>query len=262
MQKSQPTARLSIEENQMYKRGYDAGFEAGQRAIRDKGTQQQINRINGQPFTSGTGNRRSLSQDNKDIKTIRKIDRTIVESRPIQVNKPIKTGRLSNEFQTQKTFDNSTIKRNVRVHNQEHEIDGTTTTNPETEIQSNIREQYSRPIQGTKTIKTGRLSNEFPSQKPFDNPTNIRDVRVYNKERDIGEETTNPETEIQLSNSRPVQVNKPIKTERLSNEIQTEKTLDNPTVIRKVQVNNQEHEMEGKTTNPGTEVQFDARGHY
>jgi hypothetical protein len=250
MQKSQPTARLSIEENQMYKRGYDAGFEAGQRAIRDKGTQQQINRINGQPFTSGTGNRRSLSQDNKDIKTIRKIDRNIVESRPIQVNKPIKTGRLSNEFQAQKTFDNPTIMR----------------TNPETEIQSNIPEQYSRPIQGTKTIKTGRLSNEFPSQKPFDNPTNIRNVRVYNKERDIGEETTNPETEIQLSTneqySRPVQVNKPIKTERLSNEIQTEKTFDNPTVIRKVQVNNQEHEMEGKTTNPGTEVQFNARGHY
>jgi len=265
MQKSQPNARLSIEENQMYRRGYEAGFEAGQRAIRDKGTQQQINRINGQPFTSGTGNRRSLSQDNKDIKTIRKVDRTIVESRPIQVNKPIKTGRLSNEFQTQRTFDNPTVIRKVQLNNQEHVMNGTTST-PETELQFNTHEQYSRPIQGNKTIKTGPLSNELPSQKTVDNPTNIRNVRVYNKERDIGEETTNPETEVQVSKneqySRPLQVNKTIKTGRLSNEIQTEKTFDNPTVIRKVQLNNQEHEMEGKNTNPGTEVQFNARGQY
>jgi hypothetical protein len=141
MQKSQPNARLSIEENQMYRRGYEAGFEAGQRAIRDKGTQQQINRINGQPFTSGTGNRRSLSQDNKDIKTIRKVDRTIVESRPIQVNKPIKTGRLSNEIQTEKTFDNPTVVRKVQLNNQEHEMEGKN-TNPGTEVQFNARGQY------------------------------------------------------------------------------------------------------------------------
>jgi len=48
---------------------------------------------------------------------------------------------------------------------------------------------------------------------------------------------------VAIVKSRPTQVNKPIKTGRLSNAIQTQTTFDNPTVIRKVQLNNQEREM-------------------
>jgi hypothetical protein len=134
MQKTPPASRLSIEGNPMYARGYAAGFEAGQRASRDNGAQQQIIRPIGQPFTSGIGNRRSQSQDNKDIKGIRKADRTIVEPRLIQEKKPIKTGRLSNEFQSGKSFDKPAVTRDVHIHNQEHEMVGKTTT-PETEVQ-------------------------------------------------------------------------------------------------------------------------------
>jgi len=169
MQRGQPTTRLSIEDNPMYKRGYEAGFAAGQRASPEKGTQQQIirpngqpfsieqqitrpngqpfsveqqiTRPNGQPFSPGISNRRSQSQDNKDMKGFRKADRSTVEPRPIQTNKPIKTSRLSNEFQSQRSVDKPTITRNVRLPNREHEMAGKT-TNPETEVQFNAQGHY------------------------------------------------------------------------------------------------------------------------
>jgi len=138
MRKSQPITRSSFEEDPKYRQGYEAGFQAGQRANREAGVQQQINRFNGQPFSSTIGNQRTQSQDNKTNKNFG----TNIESSTTKGTRTIKTGRLSNEYLSRRSFGNATSTRdNNHLSNHEHEIPGQT-TNPETEVKFNTRGHY------------------------------------------------------------------------------------------------------------------------
>ena len=140
MQRSQPTGRGSNERNSEYERGYAAGFEAGQRTVREQGTYQQPNnRMQGQPINSGFGgNRRSQSRDYEGIKSLPKTDRTMIEQRLNEVNQP---ADFTNGFQSRRSLDNPANMRNNQPANREHEMAGKV-TNPDNKVQFSARGRY------------------------------------------------------------------------------------------------------------------------
>jgi hypothetical protein len=142
MQKNQPnTHRISVDESYInqpnasssYHRGYADGFEAGRASL-------------------GNGNRRSLSQGNRDFTNTQQTRiKTFNKDKPMQQSSGQRTtpttGRLSDGFQARKSydrpiktrtsFDQPTISRDNRDHEMEGQI-----TNPETTVKYNNRGHY------------------------------------------------------------------------------------------------------------------------
>lgn len=197
MRKSQPTTRPSFEEDPKYRRGYEAGYEAGQRAYREQGAQQQINRVNGQPFTSKIVNPISYSQDYKDI--VHKPNKGIGTNIEPYTNKgiqPIKTGRLSNEYQSRRSFDKPTLTRDNQISSQEYEINGKKLIS----TRDNQFPNQEYDMNGKKPIST--RDNQYSNQEYDMNGKKListRDNRFPNQEHEMAGKTSNPEAEVQFN---------------------------------------------------------------
>jgi hypothetical protein len=225
MQKNQPTARFPIDES------YISGSDASNSYARGYAEGFEAGRAS---LGDGTANRRSLSQGNRDsngaqqarIKTFG----NQTQQRSGQKNSPI-TGRLSGGFQPRKSLDKPIKTRDVQT-----------------------RKSFDQPITN-RDFHTQKLydqsitTRDFQARKSFDQPITTRDFQTR---KSFDQPITN----------RDFHTQKPYDQSIATRDFQTRKSFDQPTTTRDVHIHNQDHEMEGQTTNPETEVKFNTRGHY